>query len=154
MKYLSKRVALFSAFPLSVMVALLSLWVADSGRRPEPVSTSGWTLQDFADHLRDGGLPLHVISSSTNNPRQCRTIYLTSSASACWVDMQRKTPHSELIADWEGTVSVSYFDSMGDVMAEPDTGDCCFRIDNFVVFGDPRLVARIREVLRLSDGAH
>jgi hypothetical protein len=117
--------------------------------RPEPpLSAEGLTLTDFAEHLRQRGVQLHVVAADRRGGPNCRG-YLTEGPDATWASLQSRVRAAEYIHQWRGTVWVEYvhFEPHAETSLA-EWGPYGGRIGNFLLFGDDRLLRRIQEACR------
>ena len=137
------------ALTLSLLALLSAPFVAKAICRcsccSRPVDTSGWKLRDFVDHLDDRGLRLRVVPSRADG-LWADNVYLTSNPDATWQDFQLKNQSPERLNQWWGAVWLHRIGPATDVEARlhawQGSGS---RIDDFLLFGDPKLIKRIEE---------
>jgi hypothetical protein len=128
------RLGLLATLPLAVVLfRFLS---------PIALDTQGWSVADFVEHLDERGVNLRVIPG--DGP--CNHAYLTEDPALTWEAMQEKMTDPQYIAQWRGTVWVTYdfLGSYGDNHLSQWGKNSC-QIGNFVLFGDERLLRRIEE---------
>jgi hypothetical protein len=143
-----KAMALYGV-PGMLLGLLLGSWDHDRAFQSRPADTKEWKLHDFADYVRQSGLGLRVIPSAVI-PEASSSIFLTNDPALCWETAQSKTHQAQCVAEWHGTVLVSLYNLRGG-RDTSEEGDCCCRIGDFVVFGDPYLVQSIRNLFAGDD---
>ena len=113
-----------------------------------PPNTEGQTLADFAEHVRQRGIQLHVVPAQRQGGPNYRG-YLTEDPDATWLSMQKKVRAVERIHQWRGTVWVEHvhFEVRAEMMLA-DWGPHGCRVGDFLLFGDDRLLRRIQEACR------
>jgi hypothetical protein len=131
--------------PLSLIAVVASIVAVETlACCRKPVDTRGWKLTQFVDHLRVEGFTARVVSSRGDGG-EADNLYLTEDAGATWSAFQLKNRNVEHAAQWRGSVWVGRIDAAEEVEWElAQWGEHGYRIDRFLVFGDARLVERIR----------
>jgi hypothetical protein len=131
-----------------LLAALLAAALLFRSRSETSLNTNDMTLTDFAAHLRQRGVPLHVVPGARHGGPHHHG-YLTEDPDATWAAMQHKFRIVECLHQWRGTVWV------GDARLEPDAegalaqwGEHGCRIGTFYLFGDDRVLRRIQAACR------
>jgi hypothetical protein len=112
---------------------------------PEPVDPTGWSLTDLVEHLDRRGLPLRVVPARQDG---CwgNDIYLTQDPALTWIVFQRKGKAPDRARQWRGSVWVR---RLGDWNWQvPDWGPNGCRIGGFLLFGDERLLERMKQTFQ------
>jgi hypothetical protein len=93
-------------------------------------------------------MQFHVVPAAKHGPLS-EGVYLTENAAVTWEAMQRKMRFVEAIHQWYGTVWLGRADYQLDADGKlPGWGEHGCRIGHFILFGDKRLLKRIREACR------
>jgi hypothetical protein len=134
------------ALGATLVAALLLSRLPCQSPAGEPIDTRGWTLTDFAEHLRRHGAQLHMVPGMRDG--SCgNDLYLTEDPDVTWLTIQPKPRIVERINEWRGTVRVWYVEPH---LEEPvdEWGLYGCRIGQFLLFGDERIIRRIQDVCR------
>ena len=144
--FLGRRSILALCAALLVVVALAHQF--RQSRSDNRLDTRGRTLPDFIEQLQKREVQLKVIPTAEHGAPSA-SAYLTEDAAATWESMQYKLRIVERIGQWHGTVWVGY--ASRHIGAEDEFaqwGEYGCRIGDFILFGDKRLLERIREACR------
>ena len=110
----------------------------------QPLTAEGQTLTDFVEHVRQRGVQLHVVPGERRGGPNYRG-YLTEDPDATWASLQSKVRAVECIHQWRGTVWVGQALPTEDVEGFLDqTGPYGGRVGDFILFGDERILRRVR----------
>jgi hypothetical protein len=134
---------------LTVLLAALLLVPLPS---EHPLNAEGQTLTDFAEHVRQRGVQLHVVPGARQGGPNYQGL-LTEDPDATWASLQSKVRAVECIHQWRGTVWVEYvhFELHAET-ALAAWGPYGGRIGDFILFGDERLLRQIQEACRSPRG--
>jgi hypothetical protein len=147
-RFLSVRSGLVLCWTLLVVTVLAhQLYQSQSDRR---LDTRGKSLPDVILHLQECGMRLTVVPTAKHGTlSESEGVYLTQDASATWAAMQQKKRVVECIHEWRGTVWLGRDHSYLDAESElTQWGEHGCRIGDFLLFGDKRLLDRIRAACR------
>lgn len=135
---MKKQVLLLSLFSL---VALT--FATKALCRCGPRDKQGWGLREFVNHLHAEGVALRVVPSRADG-QWADTIHLTEDPEATWESLQIKSLTAARSAQWRGAVWLHRIgpatDTEGLLQQWEGHG---YRIGDFLVFGDARLIEQI-----------
>jgi hypothetical protein len=124
---------------------VLAVAVRPCSRLGRPVDTSRWGLVEFTDHLNAAGLQLHVVPAREDG-KWSNSIYLAEDPDTTWRSLQGKNRNVEHAEQWKGVLWVEHL--LPEAYTEwyvSEWGANGCQVGRFVVFGDERLVARLRK---------
>jgi hypothetical protein len=115
-----------------------------------PADLDHWDLPRLLHHLDGQGLGLREVPVSEAGPFGLN-IFLTKTDKS-WEQLNDLTKVRERVDQWRGTVYCERVSNL-ECYAEqiPLWGDCYLVAGRFVFFGDPELLAQIRDALRRSE---
>ncbi len=132
-----------------LLTARLSRPAGEEGSRPPLPDTTAWTMADLHHHLEDRGLHLRAAGTWENGP-VLRNAFLTREERP-WADLGGLVKDPSRIAGWAGVV---YCEQAIFSRAREDAlvgwGECGLRAGPFVFFGDPAMLAQLRDALAVS----
>jgi hypothetical protein len=137
---------------LAAFMALTGLaltgWQGPTTRRPAPVvvSAKDQTVIHLAARLKSRGLKLRLVFDAYNG--HSSGAYLTE-GSKSWKELNLLPKAQEHIDRWAGTVHCERLNKPGCRSFQVSLwGDYCLEAGPFLFFGDPALLARIRQALQ------
>src|SRR5262245_36795586 len=118
--------------------------------RPSPrqeVPAPGWRLAEFIGHLDAQGIRLRVIPERPAG--SCHGAFLTEDPGETWASFQLKPKIADCLGRGRGSVWVECVNPAADAEGLLwQWGGCGCRIGNFLLFGDERVIGRIRGAFR------
>jgi hypothetical protein len=143
---------------LSLLAGLTMLGLAAVNWRAEPrpaqahaaVRMEDWQVIDLAGYLQARGLDLQVLPSSRGGEIGVNAFLAVPGVGADDVLLLAKD--NRKISRWAGVVACEHLANpqmQGDIV--DSWGECGLRADPFIFFGDPAVLASIREALRAGE---
>lgn len=131
--------------PAVVILAALATLAFAVGRRQPSLLPGDGSVAGLARHLESRGLPLRLVPASRSGADA--NAYLTASARR-WEDLNGLPKDARRVGDWVGAVYCERVVSEDDAEVRLAVWDgACLRAGPFLFFGDPALLARIRQAL-------
>ncbi|MFO0841694.1 MAG: hypothetical protein U0797_04730 [Gemmataceae bacterium] len=147
MKSAKRPVVLFCLVAVAAAAVLASRGLCRCHRGGD---RSDWRLPQLVEHLNGSGLRLKVVPSRRDG-RWDDTVYLTRDHDATWETFQRKNLTAERLSAWQGSVYAHRIGSRTDLETHlVNWQGQGVRAGNFLLFGDPALLERIRHSLGQS----
>jgi hypothetical protein len=134
--------------PALALVLAVAHDARDRGRSPGgPSALAGWDVPRLADHLRASGLRLRAVSAEGAGRAAGDRVFLTT-ADEPWEHFNGLVALPEQVGRWRGTVFCERLHQPGSRdEALRQWGECGLRAGPFVLFGDPDLLAQVRQAL-------
>ncbi len=137
---------------VAALAALAGLPLAAPWRRPadvtgeaRPVCLDGWGVPELVRHLEARGLGLRAVPTGAGGSLSRNAFLTVPGKRPEGLAGLMKTPAQ--IDRWEGVVYCEYALRADEVQLYDRWADCCRSIGPFWFFGDPQLLARIRQAL-------
>ena len=140
--------------PLALL-AFAALAVAVGQRVGPPLPDApadDWNIPQLLAYLNEAGLDLRLVATQKEGGL-CSSAFLTITDKA-WIDLNRLPKDPKQIERWRGALYCEQGpggDAWSDLRRQ--WGDCCLILGPFLFFGDPDLLARVRDVLTAPGGA-
>jgi hypothetical protein len=140
------------SFPaLFLLPSALALLLVAAGRFALPPESplprmDGWDVPALARHLESRGLRLHLLPAGRTRGVG-HNAYLTETIKY-WEDVAELSTDPTRIERWSGVVYCERSrDGLDAEVRLEGWGGCCLQAGPFLFFGDPSLLARIRDAL-------
>ncbi len=129
-----------------LLTARLSRPAGEESAPPHLLGASAWTVADLLRHLEGRGLHLHAAGTRENGP--VATNAFLSLERRPWADLGGLVKDPSRFRGWSGIVYCEYGAREGAREgALAGWGEWGLRAGPFVFFGDPNLLAQIRDAL-------
>jgi hypothetical protein len=138
--------ATFVALAVLAGLAVAVLWGARSAPERTLAFMDGWDVPDLVAHLEGRGLKLHLSPTAAGRKANADA-YLTTAARP-EAELYGLVKDTSTMRPWAGVVYCERLRNPADRQIVLEWwGDCGLQSGHFVLFGDPALLARIRNAL-------
>ncbi|MFL5241011.1 MAG: hypothetical protein ACJ8FY_02800 [Gemmataceae bacterium] len=120
---------------LLAVVIVFQLTILFKRASSVPAATSRARLSDLVWRLHDKGLDFRVVSQRPDGLWD-EDVYLTTTDKT-FREITKYPVNPDFVDKWKGKVAVMHRDADG-------MGDDCFFYEDFVLFGDPEMITKIR----------